>query len=232
MKLKLLVIGHGRHGKDTVCEILRDKYGYTFESSSKFCSKLFIYDNLKDKYGYKDEEECYTDRHNHRQEWYDAICDYNVPDRRKINFHTCNMTKQGGIKLYRYQKLVTEYISPETPYRGLLVYQGLGSGKTILSISVLSNFIKREPDRTIIVVTPPGLRQNFEMELNKFSPFELFGQEIGKEVEEEIMKKIKNGNNDKIEQERKKIFRKYWEKRIAIYSYEELANRLQRRRVT
>ena len=80
MKLKLLVIGHGRHGKDTVCEILRDKYGYTFESSSKFCSKLFIYDNLKDKYGYKDEEECYTDRHNHRQEWYDAICDYNVPD--------------------------------------------------------------------------------------------------------------------------------------------------------
>ena len=37
-KLKLLVIGHGRHGKDTVCEMLRDSYGYTFESSSKFCS--------------------------------------------------------------------------------------------------------------------------------------------------------------------------------------------------
>ena len=80
MKKKLLVIGHGRHGKDTVCEILRDEYGYTFESSSKFCSKLFIYDNLKDKYGYANEEECYADRHNHRAEWYDAICDYNVPD--------------------------------------------------------------------------------------------------------------------------------------------------------
>ena len=80
MKKKLLVIGHGRHGKDTVCEILRDEYGYTFESSSKFCSKLFIYDDLKDKYGYTNEEECYADRHNHRVEWYDAICDYNVPD--------------------------------------------------------------------------------------------------------------------------------------------------------
>lgn len=80
MKKKLLVIGHGRHGKDTVCEILRDEYGYTFESSSKFCSKLFIYDNLKDKYGYANEEECYADRHNHRAEWYNAICDYNVPD--------------------------------------------------------------------------------------------------------------------------------------------------------
>ena len=84
MKTKLLVIGHGRHGKDTACEILRDKYGYSFESSSKFCSKLFIYDMLKDKYGYNDEEQCYADRHNHRAEWYDAICDYNVPDASRL----------------------------------------------------------------------------------------------------------------------------------------------------
>ena len=80
MKKKLLVIGHGRHGKDTVCEMLRDDYDYSFESSSQFCSKLFIYDNLKEKYGYETEEQCYADRHNHRAEWYDAICDYNVPD--------------------------------------------------------------------------------------------------------------------------------------------------------
>ena len=77
---KLLVIGHGRHGKDTVCEMLRDHYGYTFESSSKFCSLQFIYNDLKDKYGYANEEQCYADRHNHRAEWYNAICDYNVPD--------------------------------------------------------------------------------------------------------------------------------------------------------
>jgi len=81
---KLLVIGHGRHGKDTVCEILRDKYGFSFESSSQFCSKLFIYSDLKDKYGYYNEEECYADRHNHRAEWYDAICAYNVPDAAKL----------------------------------------------------------------------------------------------------------------------------------------------------
>jgi hypothetical protein len=79
-KLKLLVIGHGRHGKDTVCEILRDKYGYSFESSSAFCSKLFIYEQLKDKYGYDNEAQCYADRHAHRAEWYDAICDYNEID--------------------------------------------------------------------------------------------------------------------------------------------------------
>lgn len=83
-KPKLLVLGHGRHGKDTVCEILRDKYSYSFESSSKFCSKLFIYDQLRHKYKYKNEEQCYEDRHNHRAEWYDAICEYNTPDAARL----------------------------------------------------------------------------------------------------------------------------------------------------
>tara|TARA_B110000459_G_C16620463_1_gene501292 strand:+ start:4494 stop:5054 length:561 start_codon:yes stop_codon:yes gene_type:complete len=72
---KLLIVGHGRHGKDTVCELL-EAYGYTFQSSSKFCSELFIFNDLKDTYGYADEEECYADRHNHRTEWYNMIHDY------------------------------------------------------------------------------------------------------------------------------------------------------------
>ena len=72
---KLLVVGHGRHGKDTVCEML-EQYGYVFKSSSKFCSELFIFDTLKNKYGYQTELECYQDRHNHRTEWYNLIHDY------------------------------------------------------------------------------------------------------------------------------------------------------------
>lgn len=72
---KLLVVGHGRHGKDTVCELL-EHYGYTFKSSSKFCSELFIFEELKEKYGYANEEECYNDRHSHRTEWYNMIHDY------------------------------------------------------------------------------------------------------------------------------------------------------------
>jgi len=73
---KLLVIGHGRHGKDTVCEILSEKYNFNFVSSSQFCSRKFIFDYLKDQYGYTTEEECYNDRHNHRQEWYRSISEY------------------------------------------------------------------------------------------------------------------------------------------------------------
>lgn len=73
---KLLVIGNARHGKDTVCEILRDQHGFTFRSSSDFCAERFIYQALRDKYNYQSYDECYNDRHNHRAEWYNMIHDY------------------------------------------------------------------------------------------------------------------------------------------------------------
>lgn len=79
-KHKLLIVGYGRHGKDTVCELLKENWGFTFDSSSHFCARLFIFDMLKDKYGYKTFDECYEDRHNHRAEWFNLICDYNKDD--------------------------------------------------------------------------------------------------------------------------------------------------------
>ena len=74
--MKLLVIGHGRHGKDTVCELLKNEYGFDFKSSSDFCAEKFIYGVLKEKYNYANATECYEDRHNHRSEWYDMISEY------------------------------------------------------------------------------------------------------------------------------------------------------------
>lgn len=78
--MKLLIIGHGRHGKDTVAGILKEEFGLTHLSSSEASSDIFIFDSLKDKYGYSSIEECFNDRANHRSEWYDLICDYNSSD--------------------------------------------------------------------------------------------------------------------------------------------------------
>ena len=75
-KLKLLVIGHGRHGKDTVSEILCKELGLKYQSSSEFCAGHVMFPELSKKYGYKTSEECYADRHNHRQEWYEMISAY------------------------------------------------------------------------------------------------------------------------------------------------------------
>lgn len=81
---KLLIIGHGRHGKDSFAEILRDEFGLQFQSSSQAAADIFIYDMLKQKYGYETPEDCYEDRSNHRAEWYDLICEYNKNDKAKL----------------------------------------------------------------------------------------------------------------------------------------------------
>jgi hypothetical protein len=81
---KLLLVGNMRHGKDSFAEILNQEFGYTFESSSQAAANIFLYDLLKDKYNYQTPEECFEDRINHRQEWYEAICEYNKDDKAKL----------------------------------------------------------------------------------------------------------------------------------------------------
>lgn len=96
---KILLLGYGRHGKDTVAEMLRDDYGYSFTSSSMACAEKVMlphfrmlreaYVNCKiDERGkfdlppiYADALECYNDRHNHRATWFKAIEAFNTPDK-------------------------------------------------------------------------------------------------------------------------------------------------------
>lgn len=63
---KILILGHARHGKDTLAEILNKEYGMTFMSSSQAANEIFLFDELKNKYGYKTKEESFNDRVNHR----------------------------------------------------------------------------------------------------------------------------------------------------------------------
>ena len=81
---KLLVIGHMRHGKDTVAEMIEEHTGMSFKSSSEMAAEIFIYDELKGKYGYSSFLECFEDRMNHRAEWHDLIKNYNNPDKAKL----------------------------------------------------------------------------------------------------------------------------------------------------
>lgn len=78
--MKLMVMGHGRHGKDTACEILRDRFGLDFISSSFAAAETVVYPVVKDMLGYQTVEECYNDRSNHRALWFQLIKAYNHLD--------------------------------------------------------------------------------------------------------------------------------------------------------
>jgi hypothetical protein len=82
--MKLLIIGHGQHGKDTLAELLAEK-GMSFVSSSWFCAERCVMEYFEGVgIKYPSVEACYEDRDNHRAIWKRAISDYNNPKDRLV----------------------------------------------------------------------------------------------------------------------------------------------------
>jgi hypothetical protein len=73
------------------------------------------------------------------------------------------------LSLLVHQKLITDYLNMYTPYRGLLLFHGLGSGKTCSSIAIAENF--KNPNKQVIVMTPASLKPNFIKEIKKCGDF-------------------------------------------------------------
>ena len=85
MKLKLMILGYARHGKDTVAEILHNDLGLSFVSSSFTAAEKVMIPYFASKgIVYPDLATCYADRVNHRQEWFEQIKAYNTPDLAKL----------------------------------------------------------------------------------------------------------------------------------------------------
>ena len=76
--------------------------------------------------------------------------------------------KQGGLtnsrELFTYQKLVRDYLLIETPYRGLLLYHGLGSGKTCSSIAIAESLMTTNK---VFIMLPASLQANYRSEIRK-----------------------------------------------------------------
>jgi hypothetical protein len=70
----------------------------------------------------------------------------------------------GEFSLLTHQKIVRDYINLYTPYRGLLLYHGLGSGKTCTSIAIAEGM---KTSKKVIVMVPASLRRNYMEELKK-----------------------------------------------------------------
>ena len=67
-------------------------------------------------------------------------------------------------ELLPHQKVVRDYLLMETPYRGLLLYHGLGSGKTCSSIAVAESLLT---NKKVFVMLPASLESNYKVELRK-----------------------------------------------------------------
>ena len=75
---------------------------------------------------------------------------------------SCDTQKSKNFKLMIHQKVIRDYLNIYSPYRGLLVYHGLGAGKTCGSIGIAEGM---KEDKQIIIMTPASLRMNYISEL-------------------------------------------------------------------
>ena len=75
---------------------------------------------------------------------------------------SCDTRSEGDFDIMTHQKIVRDYLDIHSPYRGLLLYHGLGSGKTCSSIAIAEGL---KDDKQIIVMTPASLRANYISQL-------------------------------------------------------------------
>ena len=75
---------------------------------------------------------------------------------------SCDRPENAKFALLTHQKVVRDYLNLYTPYRGLLLYHGLGSGKTCTSIAIAEGM---KTDKQIMIMTPASLRMNYLEEL-------------------------------------------------------------------
>ena len=72
-------------------------------------------------------------------------------------------TSKNDLKIY--QNFVKYYLSLETPYRGLLVYHGLGTGKTATAITTAESLSE---NMNIFTLLPASLETNFINEVKRW----------------------------------------------------------------
>ena len=78
---------------------------------------------------------------------------------------SCDQQRQNtDFDLLTHQKIVRDYLNLYTPYRGVLLYHGLGSGKTCSSIALAEGM---KSDKPVFVLTPASLKMNFFSEMKK-----------------------------------------------------------------
>ena len=73
-------------------------------------------------------------------------------------------------KLHDHQSFLSNYINPETPYKGLLIFHGTGTGKTCAAITIAEQFkpiIEKYDTKIYVLVSGPLIKENWRSELLK-----------------------------------------------------------------
>jgi hypothetical protein len=93
--------------------------------------------------------------------------DYKLDDIALGDTDPCNI-KETNKELKKYQAFISKYLDFNSPYKNLLIYHGLGSGKTRSAINVYNVLYNYTPGWNVFILLPASLKPNWEDELNEY----------------------------------------------------------------
>ena len=90
---------------------------------------------------------------------------YILEEMMKLSEEKCSDT--GGYIYKNIQLFVSTFLSMNTPYNGLLLYHGVGVGKSCSSILIANNFREyvKKNNKKIIILTAPAIQDSFKNEI-------------------------------------------------------------------
>lgn len=144
---------------------------------------------------------------------------YKIKNEKLTMKEFCYPTK---FKLQIPQQFVSEFINPDTPYKGLLIYHQIGAGKTCAAVSIAEEWKEK---RNILVVTPASLMGNFYDELRS----QCTGDEYVTPKDRKILNEA-NPSSDKYLQIIKKVNKKI-DKFYSVLSYNKFVDKLKRKKI-
>jgi hypothetical protein len=142
----------------------------------------------------------------------------------------CNYTE---FTLAPHQEFVKNFISHKTAYNGILLYHGMGSGKTCSAIGITEEYRKinkyNEQFKKIIIIASPNVQENFKLQLFDKSKLKKenniwnLGGCVGSSLLYELKDyDIDNMSHEQIVQKIDKIIKT----KYSFMGYEKFANRI------
>jgi len=164
---------------------------------------------------------------------YDGTIEDSLAAIKKHSNKMCN----ADFELSPHQLFVRNFLSFQTPYNSLLLYHGLGTGKTCSAITICEEMrdylvqIGMSTSQKIIIVASPNVQQNFKLQLFDKNKLKLIdgmwnirsctGNKYLKEINPMNMKGMEE---DKVVSEIKKIIRRSYR----FLGYDQFANLIEK----
>lgn len=119
--------------------------------------------------------------------------------------------------LHEHQSFLSNFINPDTPYKGLLIFHGTGTGKTCAAITIAEKFksiVEKYNTKIYVLVSGPLIRENWKNELLKctketYMKFQDKGVVVDKQSKQKM---IKNAINMTLQYYRFISYRSFYKK--------------------